>query len=42
LVHGFAMLLLDGRLSGLLGSLPGGEDADDLLNAVLAATRIGD
>jgi AcrR family transcriptional regulator len=42
LVHGFAMLLLDGRLTGLLGSLPGGEDADDLLNAVLVATRIGD
>jgi AcrR family transcriptional regulator len=42
LVHGFAMLLLDGRLGGLLGSLPADEDADDLLEAVLAVTRFGD
>jgi AcrR family transcriptional regulator len=42
LVHGFAMLLLDGRLAGLIGSLPDGEDADDLLDAVLAITRIGE
>jgi AcrR family transcriptional regulator len=42
LVHGFAMLLLDGRLSGLLGSLPDGEDEDDLLDAVLAMTLIGE
>jgi AcrR family transcriptional regulator len=40
LVHGFAMLLLDGRLGGMIGSLPDGEDADDLLDAVLAVTRI--
>jgi AcrR family transcriptional regulator len=40
LVHGFAMLLLDGRLAAMIGSLPDGEDADDLLDAVLAATRI--
>lgn len=38
LVHGFAMLLLDGRLSGLIGSLPAGEDADALLDAVLSTT----
>jgi AcrR family transcriptional regulator len=42
LVHGFAMLLLDGRLGGLIGSLPDGEDEDDLLDAVLAMTRIGE
>jgi AcrR family transcriptional regulator len=39
LVHGFAMLLLDGRLGGIIGSLPPGEGADDLLEAVLAVTR---
>jgi AcrR family transcriptional regulator len=42
LVHGFAMLLLDGRLGGAIAALPDGLDADDLLNAVFAATRIGD
>lgn len=42
LVHGFAMLLLDGRLNGLIASLPSGEQADDLLAAVLAVTRIVD
>ena len=42
LVHGFAMLLLDGRLAGLIASLPAGGDADDLLDAVLAVTRFGD
>jgi hypothetical protein len=36
------MLLLDGRLAGLIASLPAGEDADDLLDAVLAVTRFGD
>jgi AcrR family transcriptional regulator len=41
LVHGFAMLLLDGRLKGMIESLTGAGDADDLLNAVLATTRIG-
>lgn len=39
LVHGFAMLLLDGRLAGMIGSLSSNEDADDLLDAVLAVTR---
>lgn len=42
LVHGFAMLLLDGRLAALVASLPAGEGADDLLEAVLAVTRFGD
>jgi AcrR family transcriptional regulator len=42
LVHGFAMLLLDGRLAGMLGSLPGKATADDLLQAVLTTTRVGD
>jgi AcrR family transcriptional regulator len=39
LVHGFAMLLLDGRLKAMIGSLPPAEDADDLLDAVLDMTR---
>ena len=37
LVHGFAMLLLDGRLDPVLGRLPPGTDATDLLTAVLEA-----
>jgi AcrR family transcriptional regulator len=41
LVHGFAMLLLDGRLDNTLGTLPGNEDADSLLLAVLTTTRVG-
>jgi AcrR family transcriptional regulator len=42
LVHGFAMLLLDGRLDGMIRSLPGTEGADGLLEAVLTTTRVGD
>ena len=42
LVHGFAILLLDGRLDGMIGALPGREDADSLLEAVLTAVRVGD
>jgi len=42
LVHGFAMLLLDGRLEGMIASLPAGEDAGDLLTAMLTVTHIGD
>jgi AcrR family transcriptional regulator len=42
LVHGFAMLRLEGRLNGMIGSLPGDETADTLLDAVLAAIRVGD
>jgi hypothetical protein len=41
-VLGFAMLLLDGRLGGTISSLPAGTDPQDLLDAVLTATRIGD
>lgn len=40
LVHGFAMLLLDGRLQNTLSLLPGGTSADVLLDAVLDATRV--
>jgi AcrR family transcriptional regulator len=41
LVHGFAMLLLDGRLQNTLASLPGDADADTLLEAMLDAVRVG-
>jgi len=37
LVHGFAMLLLDGRLDPVLARLPAGTSATDLLAAVLEA-----
>jgi AcrR family transcriptional regulator len=39
LVHGFAMLLLDGRLKPLLARLPPGTDADALLSAILTGPR---
>jgi AcrR family transcriptional regulator len=39
LVHGFAMLLLDGRLQHTLAMLPAGTKPDDLLEAVLDVTR---
>ena len=39
LVHGFAMLLLDGRLRHTLAMLPKGTNADTLLEAVLDVTR---
>jgi len=42
LVHGFAMLLLDGRLRHTLASLPGHPDANTLLDAVLDVTRVND
>ena len=35
LVHGFTMLLLDGRLTDILGRLPKGTDAGTLLDAML-------
>ena len=41
LVHGFAMLLLDGRLQPLLARLPPGNDADTLLAAVFDAAKSG-
>jgi AcrR family transcriptional regulator len=40
LVHGFAMLLLDGRLRNTISLLPGEANAELLLDAVLEATRI--
>lgn len=40
LVHGFAILLLDGRLRNTLSLLPGEANAELLLDAVLEATRI--
>jgi AcrR family transcriptional regulator len=39
LVHGFAMLLLDGRLQPLLARLPAGVDADALLAAILGGSK---
>ncbi len=42
LVHGFATLLLDGRLDGILGSLTEDEGADSLLEAVPTTARVGD
>jgi AcrR family transcriptional regulator len=38
LVHGFTMLLLDGRLKDILHRLPKGTDAETLLDAMLRAT----
>src|SRR5207248_3763069 len=38
LVHGFTMLLLDGRLSGILRLLPKGNDVETLLDAMLRVT----
>jgi AcrR family transcriptional regulator len=42
LVHGFAMLLLDGRLDRILGGLPDDPTADDLLDAVLGIAHFGE
>ena len=41
LIHGFAVLLLDGRLDDTLATLPDGTDAGALLEAVLATVRLG-
>jgi AcrR family transcriptional regulator len=38
LVHGFTMLLLDGRLSDILRRLPEGTDAEKLLDTMLRST----
>ena len=40
LVHGFTMLLLDGRLSDILRRSPAGTTADSLLEAMLRATVV--
>lgn len=39
LVHGFAMLLLDGRLKPLMSRLPPGTDADALLAAIFVSRQ---
>jgi hypothetical protein len=41
-VRGFAVPMLDGRLDGTIKALPGREDAETLLEAVLMKTRVGD
>lgn len=41
LVHGFTMLLLDGRLSDILRRLPEGTDAETLLDAMLRTAVAG-
>jgi AcrR family transcriptional regulator len=41
LIHGFALLLLDGRLQPGLGARPSARDADRLLESVIEAARIG-
>jgi AcrR family transcriptional regulator len=38
LVHGFTMLLLDGRLGDILRCLPKGTDAESLLDAMMTST----
>jgi AcrR family transcriptional regulator len=40
LVHGFTMLLLDGRLADILHLLPEGTDAETLLDAMLKSTGV--
>lgn len=40
LVHGFTMLLLDGRLADILRRLPAGTDAETLLDAMLRVTVV--
>lgn len=40
LVHGFAMLLIDGRLQGILKHLPAGTDAATLLDAMLRSMPV--
>jgi AcrR family transcriptional regulator len=40
LVHGFTMLLLDGRLTDILHRLPEGTDAETLLDAMLRSTAM--
>ncbi|HEY5007587.1 MAG TPA: TetR-like C-terminal domain-containing protein [Caulobacteraceae bacterium] len=41
LVHGFSLLMLEGRLADIVRSLPAGDDEDSLLDAVLQETLIG-
>jgi hypothetical protein len=39
-VHGFTMLLLDGRLADILRRLPEGTDAETLLDAMLRVSVV--
>jgi len=41
LVHGFAMLLLDGRLNTVLARMQAGTNGDMLLEAILTAPQVG-
>jgi len=41
MVHGFTMLLLDGRLEDILGRLPEGTTAERLLETMLTAPITG-
>lgn len=41
IVHGFAMLLLDGRLAPLLAAMPEGSAPEDLFEAMLASAENG-
>ncbi|MGY8668694.1 WHG domain-containing protein [Bradyrhizobium sp. UFLA05-109] len=41
MVHGFTMLLLDGRLEDILGRLPKGTTAEQLLEAILKSAAHG-
>ena len=40
LMHGFAMLLIDGRLTDVLQRLPAGKGVDDLLDAMLSGSGL--
>ncbi len=40
LVHGYAVLLTEHRLRGLIEALPAGEDADSLLDAMLDVVSV--
>lgn len=42
LVHGFAVLLLDGRLDSTIAALPGKENVETLLEAVLTITGVNE
>jgi AcrR family transcriptional regulator len=41
LVHGFAVLLLDGRLEPMISALPGNNDAEALLDAIFTVESAG-
>jgi hypothetical protein len=39
-VHGFAMLLLDGRLNAIMARLPAGTTSDRLLGAIFSKLQL--